>query len=312
MHVYDSAAVARFLPYDLLIEALESAFRTETVVPLRTHHTVDVPGAHSGTLMLMPAWSSGDALGVKIVSIFPDNTKHGLASVHANYLLLDARTGALRGIMDGTELTLRRTACASALASRHLSRRDAKTLLMVGTGKLAPHMIAAHATVRPITEVRLWGRSKVSAQSLADEMADMPFGVSVADNLEKAVKEADIISCATLAVEPLIHGAWLRPGQHLDLVGAFTPQMREADTNAICRCDVFVDTYPGASTEAGEIVQAIQSGDIALADLEADLAQLVRGEHAGRTSDAALTLFKSVGTALEDLAAAKLVAAGMA
>ncbi|MDH4048243.1 MAG: ornithine cyclodeaminase family protein [Gammaproteobacteria bacterium] len=308
IRVFSADDVARSLPYDQLIDALEEAFSVSAIVPLRSHHAIDVPGAASGTLLLMPAWTSGDSLGVKIVTVFPDNGLRGLAAVHASYLLLDARTGTFRAMMDGGELTLRRTACASALASRYLSRKDANTLLMVGTGKLAPHLIGAHATARSISSVRIWGRRIEAAQSLAEEMQGMRFDVSVAEDLESAVHDADIISCATLATDPLIHGEWLQAGQHLDLVGAFTPKMREADSAAVARADVYVDTRAGTLSEAGEILQAIDEGRFSESGIKAELAELVRGEKAGRTSDSTITLFKSTGTALEDLAAAMLVA----
>jgi ornithine cyclodeaminase/alanine dehydrogenase-like protein (mu-crystallin family) len=308
MRFFDADEVARMLPYDQLIDALDTAFRTDTVVPLRSHHGIAVPGSQGGTLLLMPAWVCGDSLGVKIVNVFPDNAKHGLPAVHATYLLMNATTGVMLALLDGTELTLRRTACASALASRYLSRHDSRKLLMVGTGKLAPHLIAAHAAVRRISEVRVWGRRKEAAQSLADEMADMPFDIAAVDDLRAALDGVDIVSCATLANDPLIHGSWLQPGQHVDLVGAFTPRMREADFDALRRAEVFVDTCAGAMAEAGEIVQALERGDLAPGDIRAELAGLARGEHAGRTSDSSITLFKSVGTALEDLAAARLVA----
>lgn len=307
MRVFDADSVASALPYARLIDALEDAFRTDTIVPQRMQYPLDVPGAQSGTLLLMPAWTSGQSLGVKIATVFPDNVLHGLAAVHASYLVLDAKTGTFLAMLDGTELTLRRTACASALASRYLSRKDAKSLLMVGTGKLAPHMILAHASVRPVTSVMVWGRRKESAEALVEEMHDQEFEIRVADDLESAVMQADIVSCATLAKEPLIHGRWLQPGQHLDLVGAFTPQMREADTQAVTRAAVFVDTLAGTTSEAGEIVQAVEAGLFRLSNIQADLADLARGKHAGRGSATAITLFKSVGTALEDLAAARLV-----
>jgi ornithine cyclodeaminase len=309
MRIFDANAVAQALPYDQLVDVLEEAFRIEVITPARPHFPVDVPGAAAGTLLLMPAWTIGDSLGVKIVTVYPDNAKHSLAAVHAKYLLLDANTGVFRAMLDGSELTLRRTACASALASRYLSRKNSRTLLMVGTGNLAPHMIAAHAAVRPISSVRVWGRRSDAARSLVDEMHDMNFEIAAFDDLEEAIAGADIISCATLANEPLIHGDWLQPGQHLDLVGAFTPQMREADTEAVTRADVFVDTYAGATAEAGEIVQAMNQGKMRRSDIHADLAELARAAHPGRQSDSAITMFKSVGTALEDLAAAKLVAA---
>ncbi len=307
MRVFDADSVARSLPYDQLIEAIEEAFRTGATVPQRSHYPVAVPNATSGNLLLMPAWISGGSLGVKIVTVFPDNELHGLAAVRASYVLMDANTGVPRGMLDGTELTLRRTACASALASRYLSRPDSRTLLMVGTGKLAPHMILAHAMVRPISRLLLWGRRADAARALADEMRDAISDVAAVENLEDAVRQADIISCATLAREPLLHGDWLQAGQHIDLVGSFTPEMREADTETVLRAEVFVDTHAGATTEAGEIVQAIRAGKLAATDIRADLAALVHGTHAGRTSPTAITLFKSVGTALEDLAAAKLV-----
>ncbi|MCI0518548.1 MAG: ornithine cyclodeaminase family protein [Woeseiaceae bacterium] len=307
MRVFDADSVANSLPYDQLIEAIEDAFREGATVPQRSQYPVAVPNATSGSLLLMPAWTSGEFLGVKIVTVFPDNELHGMAAVRATYVIMDANTGAPRGILDGTELTLRRTAAASALASKYLSRPDSRTLLMVGTGKLAPHMILAHATVRPISKLLLWGRRIDAAKALADEMRDAVVDVAAVENLEEAVRRSDIISCATLAKEPLLHGEWLQAGQHVDLVGSFTPEMREADTEAVLRSELFVDTHAGATTEAGEIVQAIRAGKLAQTDIRADLAALVRGEHAGRSSAEAITLFKSVGTALEDLAAAKLV-----
>ncbi|HSD70187.1 MAG TPA: ornithine cyclodeaminase family protein [Woeseiaceae bacterium] len=307
MRVFNADNVATSLPYDQLIEAIEDAFREGATVPQRSHYPVAVPNATSGSLLLMPAWASGEFLGVKIVTVFPDNELHGMAAVRATYVIMDANTGAPRGILDGTELTLRRTAAASALASKYLSRPDSRTLLMIGTGKLAPHMILAHATVRPISKLLLWGRRIDAAKALADEMRDAVADVAAVENLEEAVQRSDIISCATLAKEPLLHGEWLQAGQHVDLVGSFTPEMREADTEAVLRSELFVDTHAGATTEAGEIVQAIRAGKLAQTDIRADLAALVRGEHAGRSSAEAITLFKSVGTALEDLAAARLV-----
>ncbi len=210
-------------------------------------------------------------------------------------------------MIDGTELTRRRTAAASALASRYLSRGDSKTLLMVGTGKLARHLIVAHACARDIDNVLIWGRRAEAARALASSLATESFSVGVVTDLEGAVSEVDIVSCATLAGEPLIRGDWLHEGQHLDLVGAFRPDMREADSEAVSRADVYVDTYSGALSEAGDILQAIKEGAIIESDIAADLSELAQGECQGRTTNEAITLFKSVGTALEDLAAAELV-----
>src|SRR5690554_4715437 len=257
MLTLDAQAVAQSLPYHLLIEAIENAFRNEINVPDRTQYQVQVPGEENGTLLLMPAWQVGGVMGIKIMTVFPSNLNNNLPSVNANYLLQDATSGQTIALLDGAELTVRRTAAASALASKYLSRMDAETLLMVGTGKLAPHLIRAHATVRPIKRVLIWGRRPEAAQLLAGKLVNEPVSIEIVDDLESAVKVADIISCATLASEPLIKGQWLREGQHLDLVGSFTPKMSEADEDALLISDVYVDTYAGAFAEAGEIVKAL-------------------------------------------------------
>jgi ornithine cyclodeaminase len=305
--VLNANEVAEALPYDQLINALATAFGSDFEVPHRTHHKVAVPDGNSGKLLLMPAWQAGGSMGVKIVTVFPDNATQGYPAVLGSYILMSAQTGVPVAVLDGTEITLRRTAAASALASTYLSRSNATNLLMVGTGNLAPHLIAAHATARPITDICIWGRRIEAARNLADSFASSSFSVSVSDNLEQAVAQADIISCATLASDPLIKGKWLLPGQHLDLVGAFQPDMREADSEAVIRADVFVDTRTGAMSEAGEIVQDINDGSIQESDIKGELRDLVTENASGRTSNESITLFKSVGTAVEDLAAAQLV-----
>ena len=203
-------------------------------------------------------------------------------------------------------LTLKRTAAASALASSYLSRPDCERLLMVGTGALAPHLIMAHASVRPICNVLVWGRSPEKAAKLAKRLDRREFRVDYTEDLPAAAQGADIISCATLSHDPLVLGEWLRPGQHLDLVGGFKPDMRETDDASIRRARVFVDTRAGACTEAGDIVQPVESGVLDPDDIAGDLFELTRGERAGRRFYDQITLFKSVGTALEDLAAARL------
>ncbi len=306
MMTVNAESVAEALPYAQLVDALDAAFATDIEVPLRAHHTVPVPGGTDGTLLLMPAWSEGRSIGIKVATVFPDNASLGSPAVFASYLLLSAETGVPVAVLDGTEITVRRTAAASALASRYLSREDSAHLLMVGTGNLAPHMVLAHASVRPITQVTVWGRRETKAEDLAGRLAASGLRAEAAIDLEAAVSAADIISCATLASEPLINGAWLRPGHHLDLVGAFTPAMREADDEALRRADVYVDTRTGAFSEAGELVQAMASGALGKDEVCGELCELARGVVAGRQDNEAITLFKSVGTALEDLAAAEL------
>jgi ornithine cyclodeaminase len=307
MLTLDANQVAAALPYDQLIDALANAFGNDSEVPLRAHHEVLLPDGNPGTLLLMPAWQPGGNMGVKIATVFPDNAAQGFPAVFASYILMSAETGVPVAVLDGTEITLRRTAAASALASRFLSRSDSSRLLMVGTGNLAPHLIAAHATARQLTDICIWGRRREAAEKLAGTLASSSFSVAVADDLGQAVANADIISCATLASEPLVAGEWLQPGQHLDLVGAYKPDMREADSQAVARAEVFVDTRAGALSEAGDIKLAIDDGSIQEGDVRGELKDLVSGNARGRTSDEAITLFKSVGTAIEDLAAAELV-----
>jgi alanine dehydrogenase len=253
----------------------------------------------------MPAWRIGGSLGIKVATIFPDNALRGLPAVAATYLLLDCGTGQPRALLDGAELTLRRTGAASALASRHLSVAGASRLAMVGTGRLAPHLIESHMAVRPIREVRIWGRHFERARSLAASLERPGLSVTAAADLEEAVRWADIVSCATLSHKPLVLGSWLKAGQHLDLVGGFTPQMRECDDEAITRAQLYVDTRIGAFAESGEIIGALERGVIERDAVRAELSELGSGGFA-RTAADVITLFKSVGTALEDLVAAEL------
>jgi ornithine cyclodeaminase len=310
MRVVSAADIDRALTFPALVNALADAFRSDVVVPVRHHHAIGRADA-GGTLLLMPAWtgaddSGGDHLGVKIVSVFPDNGARGLPSVIGTYLLMDGATGAPLASLDGTRLTLWRTAAASALAARHLARADATRMVMVGAGALAPFLIRAHMSQRSIREVTVWSRRPETARRLAETLAAEGLPVVAAEDLEPAVRGADLISCATLATAPLVKGAWLKLGAHLDLVGAFKPGMREADDEALQRASVYVDT-PAARIEGGDVSMALQSGAIHKAHVQGDLSDLCRGQAKGRESADEITVFKSVGTALEDLAAAILV-----
>jgi ornithine cyclodeaminase len=297
------------LDYPALIEALRDMFRDGCEMPVRHHHQVEVPGAPEATLLLMPAWQTGREIGVKVVTAFPGNGSKDLPAIMGQYLLLDGETGTPRALLDGQALTARRTAAASALAAGYLARPDAARLLMVGTGALAPHLIQAHAAVRPIREVVVWGRRSDRAQAVIDGL-DLPhIEFSVADDLAVVAGTADVVSCATISVDPLIQGDWLRPGQHLDLVGAFRPDMRESDDVAVTRARLFVDTRAGALKEGGDLAIPLSAGVISETDVVADLYDLTRGHAAGRETNDDITLFKSVGAALEDLAAAQLAVA---
>ncbi len=252
----------------------------------------------------MPAWGA-EFLGVKIVNVFPGNGARGLSAVQGTYVLQNGATGETVAVLDGTRLTQWRTAAASALAARHLARADASKLLILGAGALAPFLVRAHASQRPIREVAVWNHRPDGARTLAESLTREGFDARAVENLAEAVSEADIVSSATLSTAALIAGAWLRPGQHVDLVGSFNMQMREADDLALRRSRVFIDT-PAALTEGGDVAQAIASGALNHADIVADLTALELGAP-GRGSADEITLFKSVGASVEDLAAAMLV-----
>jgi len=302
----DANEVAARLDRLPLIDALERAFRTQICSPARQHYTVGSSAHGDDFLLTMPAWQTGRCIGIKLVTVFPGNCRQGQPTVHAAYTLFSGIDGSPIATLDGTELTRRRTAAASALAARYLAQPEASRLLMVGTGALAPHIIDTYMSARPITAVRVWGRTSERARTVTASFAGRSIDIEAIDDLEAGVRWADIISCATPASAPLVRGAWLRPGQHLDLIGSYTPEMREVDDEALARARIYVDTREGALAESGELVQAMAGGLITAASICGDLAALTRGTVCGRGSAEEITLFKSVGCAIEDLAAAEL------
>jgi alanine dehydrogenase len=298
--VYSAAEVHAALPWVPLAQAIETAFVTGSAqVPRRHAHVLSERDA----LLLMPAWNP-QVVVLKLVTVMPE----AAATVQATVLVADRASGAPLAVLDGEALTLRRTAATSALAAQRLARADAHTLLVVGTGRLAGWMARAHAALRPqLRHVRVWGRRREAAAELARTLQQEGLPAQAAPDLETAVRNAHIVCCATTAEQPLVKGAWLAPGTHLDLVGSFTPRMREVDDEAVQRSRVVVDTYAGALAEAGDLVQPLAAGAIRRDHVVAELAELLRGQRDGRTGNDEITLFKSVGTAVEDLAAAQLV-----
>ncbi len=297
MRVLDAAQTRAALPMAGLIAALRTAFAEGAEAPQRHHHAL--PGG--AALLLMPAWQRA-FMGVKIVTVHPTNAAAGLPAVHATYLLSDVGTGAPVAMLDGDVLTARRTAAASALAASYLARADAARLLVVGAGRVASLMPEAHGSVRPIQSVEVWNPTPQRGERLVAALRARGVDARLVPDLGGAVARADIVSCATLSRTPLIEGRWLRPGVHLDLAGAYTPDRREADASAVARASVFADTE-AALHECGELAGRRAQ------DLRGTLARLCRGEVPGRRSEDEITLFKSVGTALEDLAAASLAVA---
>ncbi|WP_417421736.1 ornithine cyclodeaminase family protein [Halomonas sp.] len=302
MRVVSAEEVACHLSWEGLISRLHATFVKGVESPPRHHHAMHRPDGEA-TMLLMPAWEAAGYIGVKMVNVFPQNADHGVPAISGLYLLSEGKYGQPLACIDGSELTRRRTAAASALAAQALAKESAETLLVVGTGKLAPMVIEAHASVRPIKRVMIWGRNASKAEAIAQAYASR-FTTEVVDDLAVAVAQADIVSCVTLSTQPLIKGEWLTPGTHLDLIGAFRPKMRETDAECLRRATVFVDTYAGAQGEAGDILQAIDEGAFRFEDIQAELAEVLSGAKPGRTADDSITLFKSVGASLEDLAAA--------
>ena len=306
MKSIDAASIRACLPWDELIEALAVAVRRNRVSsPPRQSLAVPVPGHADATLLMMPAWEPGSAIGVKAVTYFPSNGGTLIPTINAGYLLFDGSDGRLIAVLDGDELTTRRTAAASALASRHLSRHDSRVLLVAGTGQLAVDVAEAHASVRSFDRILIWGRRADRAQVVVDQLLARELPAERAPTLAEAVSGADVISCVTAATEPFLEGDRLTPGTHVDLIGSFGPAMREADDSVVRRATIAVDTRAGA-LQAGDLAQPLAAGVIHDADIQADLADLVTGAHPGRRSADEITLYKSAGFALEDLVAARL------
>lgn len=290
-----------------LIKALQEGFSLNAIlVPKRHHHDFPNPTMNEdSSLLLMPAWNPSKESGVKIVTVSPENGKFDLPSINGTYIYLDAVKGTIKAILDAKSLTEKRTAAASALASAYLSRSNSNSLLMIGTGALSVNLIKAHASVRPIKKVFIWGRNFQKAQEIALKLKDERFTIQAIRSIKEKVSEVDIISSATLSKIPLIFGKHLKEGQHIDLVGAYKIDMREADDEAISKASVYLDTYQGGLNESGDIVIPLKTGIIKEREIKADLFELCSEDKKGRRSATEITLFKSVGHALEDLVAAK-------
>jgi len=294
------------LPYHELIDALRATFRNGNKAPLRHHHTIPGNGGADATLLLMPAWSMDSGFGgIKIVNVNPENNAHKLPSISASYLLFNVKTGQHLCLMDASAMTARRTAAAAALAASYLARPASSRLLVVGAGKVGSQLPDAFRSVLPIDEVLVWNRSPDQSERLVRSLINDGWKASVPDTLEDGVRGADVISCATLAEQPLIKGEWLSPGQHVDLIGSFTPTMREVDDRALQRAKIFIDTE-AAIQESGEFQIPLNSGAIRRDDIGPSLYELCSQEKTWRDSKD-ITIFKGVGHAVEDLAAAVLI-----
>ena len=292
--------------FNALVEALKDGFSTSDIqVPMRHHHDFANPEeGNDSTLLLMPAFNPGKELGVKIVTVSPNNGKYNRPAIQGMYLYLDAHKGNIKAILEAKSLTAKRTASASALASSYLSRVDSSSMLMLGTGALSINLIKAHCSVRPIKTVYVWGRNREKAQKICDAFKNEKLTCIAVEKIEDKISEVDIISAATLSAVPLVLGKFLKQGQHVDLAGAYKKDTREADDEAITKSSVFIDTYQGGLKESGDILIPLTTGILSKDSIKADLFELCSNAKTGRTSNTEITLFKSVGHALEDLVAA--------
>jgi len=311
MRLITAAEVHATLDFPSLVEALRELFRRGVDRAEAIHLEQPLPDGRENVWLLLPAWQYGRHKGIKLVSVYPDNISKGLESVQGVYVLFDATNGLPLAVIDGAALTFWKTAANSALAASYLARPDAESLLMVGAGALAPYLVRAHCAVRPIRRIRVWNRSPAAAAKLADSLRRSDLSVEVVTDLGAAVSQADIISCATMATAPLIEGSRLAPGTHLDLVGGFRPDMREADDDSVRRARVFIDAWFTAGAHCGDICQPLAAGLVTKEQIT-DTFQLARGERPGRLSAEEITLFKSGGGGHEDLGTAQHILERMA
>jgi ornithine cyclodeaminase len=301
MKSIDEASTSDALPFVRLVACLETMFRQGCEVPTRHVHQVDAGGAQ-GTVLIMPAWND-QYLGIKTVNVYPGNGRLGLPGLFAAYSLFNSKTGELLAQMDGNVITARRTAAASALAASRLAKKGASRLLVLGAGRVASLLPLAYGAVMPLESVSIWSRNESSAQRLATSLVNQGITAKAVTDLPSALAQVDMVSSATLATEPILRGEWLRDGMHVDLIGGFTPQMREADDAVFAGASIFVDTHE-ALQKSGDLLGPLSRGVITPSHVRANLADLCAGRHPGRRHTDERTVFKSVGTALEDLAAA--------
>lgn len=299
MRIFDARSTAMLLPCDALVEGLRSGLSELIEVPERQHHRMEVAGRDDRTLITMPAWGPEGTLGVKLVNIVPDNRARGRPAIAAVYALFDPATGCPTVLLDGPELTARRTAAVSALAADYLAPRRIGSHLIVGAGAVASHLAEAYAAVREVDRTLVWARNRDQSRALVQRLVDAGHRAECADDLETAAGEADIVSCATMASEPVLRGRWLKPEVHVDLIGAYLPHMREADDEVLQGAHIWVDSLPGGLEDAGELAIPLKSGAIERAALRGDLRQLTAMPRQAQQRRPR-TVFKSVGNARWD------------
>ncbi|WP_076414488.1 ornithine cyclodeaminase family protein [Shewanella sp. UCD-KL12] len=310
MQVIDAKTVHESLNFPRLISELKDTFSKPAGMPQRQVFNLDEGTSHSDAFAVLPSWND-KTIAVKAFTYFPSNPSKDceLESLYSKIMIFDRKTGVPQALVDGTSVTYWRTAAISALGSDFLARKDACKLLVFGTGRLASFMALAHASVRPINEISIWGRDPNKAQKVVEtiKLLKPNIKVTVCDDIERTVKQADIISCATGSPSPLFNSDWVQAGTHTDFVGNHNHDRRECDTKLVLKASVYVDSKVNVFAEAGEILIPISEGVYSTDSVIGELAQLCNGQIPGRRSDEEITLFKTVGTALADLVGAQLV-----
>ena len=302
--------VARLAPYKPLIQAIAKGLLEPIESPPRIALN---PNHDVSAVLIMPAWRPHGILGTKIVSIWPGNNAKGQPAVSAVYVVTSCDDGQTLAVIDGTELTLRRTAAAAALGSQLLARPNSKKLAVLGTGALSMPLVMAHLSILDLSEITIWGRSLDNAQAIADALSNIGISANATSDLQQTLGNADIVAAATTATQPFIRSEWVKPGTHLSLMGAFTPNMAEAEPQLLPKTRLFVDSREAVMQKGGEVLQALQKGLIVDADVRGELADLlaISPKMPGRMTNQDITVFKSVGFAALDLFAAEHILQGL-
>ncbi len=305
MKYFDTKAIQTALPYQLLVEALAQGLQQFAQTPARSFFS---PNQDASCVMIMPAWRPHQMMGVKLVSVWPENNAKGESAVSAVYVVISCLDGRPLAVLDGTELTLRRTAAAAALAAKRLARENSETLAVLGTGSLSVPLVQAHTDTMRFKNVLVWGRQFHKTQRVVKQLKELGIEVRAMGDLEETLALSDVVAVATTATEPFLKADWVKPGTHISLVGAFTPQMAEAEPVLMARSQLFADCRASVLEKGGEVFQAIKQGLVLDSDIIADLAELTaQSDRNWRHDGQAITVFKSVGFALLDLIAAEVV-----
>lgn len=313
MLILNANEVKKALPMNQVIAAMKEAYASlsdgRAIVPLRTRVLIS---SHDAISLFMPAYmtsDTGEALAIKVVSLFPNNPPRGLAYIQAAVLVLEADTGRAIALLEGSILTAIRTGAGSGAAIDILARKASKRVAIFGAGAQGRTQLEAACSARKIETVFIFNPTQEKANAFAKEMAgynSIPRDIRVAQSPREAIENADIICTATTSSKPVFDDIYVRPGTHISAVGAYTPEMQELPIETVSRARVVVDSYATVMEEAGDIVQAIRAGVIQKSDIHSELGEIVLGKKTGRESDDEITFFKSVGNAIQDAVAARL------